>query len=249
MPGDHPRVDVLADEVVKSDAIVFEQAIGEARRAGFTDEEIQNGAVTFLLWGTGITKISGFDYVSYERLVTPVEILGGTNSAAVGEITDNYLNYTKTNANTDARDLFTRLQTWVGAHPVQHVNVASHSWGGAVAEFLALEHDTIAAELGPLPGGATMPLTVAAGVPGFIVGYNFIGPGVVDMDRTDGKRTIYEIDRPDDPVHVVSFNGDFGGHHYNIVWNGDFRGAYGVTTEDLSCHEVPGPCTTPPPAP
>jgi len=244
MAGDHPRVDVLADPIVKSDAVVFEQAIGAARRAGITDAEIEGGALTFLLWGAGITRLTGFDYVSYEGLTVPVTILGGTNSAAVGEISDNYFNYTKANASTDARDVHVRLQGYLAQHPAEHVIVASHSWGGAVGEYLSLEHEAIVAELGPLPGGATQPFTIAAGVPGFILGYDFIGPRVLDYDRPDGKRTVYEIDRPDDPVHAVSFDGDFGGHHYNIVWNGEFRGAYGVTTDDLSCHEVPGPCMT-----
>jgi hypothetical protein len=245
MGGTHPLVDVLADETVKSDAVVFEQAIGMAHRAGISDDDIQNGAVKFLLWGTGITKITGFDYVGYERLTVPVEILGGTNSAAIGGITENYLNYTKGNADIDARDVYSRLQAWLTDHPTEHVVVASHSWGGAVGEYLTLERDAIEADLGALPGGTTIPFTIADGVPGFIVGYNFIGPGVRDMDRSDGKRTVYEIDRPDDPVHEVSFDGDFGGHHYNIVWNGEFRGSYGITTEDLSCHEVPGPCAMP----
>jgi pimeloyl-ACP methyl ester carboxylesterase len=245
-----PVVDVRTHEVVRSDAVVFEQAIAAAHRAGFTDEQLEAGELTFLLWGAGFQRLEHFDYISYDHIRVRIDILGGTNSVASGLIEDNLLEYTAENANIDARDIYTRLQGWLAAHPSSRPRNAvmmSHSWGGAVAEYLALEQPTIAAELGPLADGdgtAAMPFTVAAGVPAFILGYPLLGPVVRDYERPWGKMYVYEHDRPDDPVHAMSFNGDFGGHHYNIVVGEEleFLGAYGISTMELSCHGAPGAC-------
>jgi len=240
----HPVVDVHDHEKVREDAVVFEQALAAAHRAGITDDEIENGALTFLLWGAGITKLSAFDYVSYDGVTMKIDILGGQNSCAVGGIVDNYLNYSLESANIDARDVYTRLGTWLTAHPAQDRNaiVMAHSWGGAVAEYLTLEFETISAEVGTLPQGTPMPFTVTAGVPAFVLGYNFIGPRVLDFERPSGTRMLYEIDRPDDPVHNMTFEGDFGGHHYDIVVGDQYLGFYGITTDKMACRGVAGSC-------
>jgi len=94
---------------------------------------------------------------------------------------------------------------------------------------------------GPLAdagGVAPMKLTVAAGVPGFILGTSLVGPGA----RYLGEGMLYEIDRPDDPVHAMDPSGDGDGHQYSILYGDDFQGSYGVTTTELSCAGVPGPC-------
>jgi hypothetical protein len=68
--------------------------------------------------------------------------------------------------------------------------------------------------------------------------YSFAGPGLRDV--TDGH--LYEVDRPDDPVHMLSPSGNGGGHQYDILFGTDFQGSYGVTTDELSCDGVPGAC-------
>src|SRR5204862_77348 len=70
--SDHPVVDVHDHEKVREDAVVFEQALAAAHRAGITDAEIESGALTFLLWGAGFTKLSAFDYVSYDGVTMPI---------------------------------------------------------------------------------------------------------------------------------------------------------------------------------
>jgi pimeloyl-ACP methyl ester carboxylesterase len=243
MPGEVPTADVLASEPVREDAVVFEQAIGVAERAGLSREQIENGDVTLLLWGAGFQRVQAFDYVSYERLRVRIQILGGENAVAVGLIEDHYFDYTRDNVDTDARDIYQRLSAWLSAHPAdgRNVVVVSHSYGGAVGEYLALEHDAIATV--PLPGATALPFTIAAGVPPYVLGYNFLGPRVVDLHPSDGSTSLaYEIDRPDDPVHNLTFQGDFHGHHYNIVFGDQFEGSYGVTTDKISCDTVPGPC-------
>ncbi len=220
---------------------MFEQAIGAAHRAGITDDELEAGAITFGLWGAGFTKLDGFDYLSYEGLRVHITVIGGENSCATGTVLDNLIAYSVANANTDASDLYARIQTWLAAHPAtapRDVVVASHSWGGAVAEYLAFHLDAIAGKAGPLPG-ATMPFTIAAGVPGFIPSYTFAGPGM----RPVGDNALYEIDRPDDPVHAVDPSGNPDGHQYDILFGDDYQGSYGVTTEAISCRGVPGPCS------
>jgi pimeloyl-ACP methyl ester carboxylesterase len=243
LPGDVPTADILANESVRTDAVVFEQAIGVAERAGLSREQIENGDVTLLIWGAGFERVQAFDYVSYDRLRVRVQVLGGQNAVAVGLIEDHYFDYTRDNVDTDARDIYQRLSDWLAAHPAdgRNVVVVSHSYGGAVGEYLALEHDTIAKV--PLPGDTALPFTISAGVPPYVVGYDFLGPRVMDLHPSDGSTSlVYEIDRPDDPVHNLTFQGDFRGHHYNIVFGDQFEGSYGVTTDKISCGTVPGPC-------
>jgi hypothetical protein len=103
--GSHPTVDVRQNATVAGDAVVFEQAIASAHRAGFTDADLDAGAVEFGLWGAGFTTIDGFDYVSYEGITLHVAVLGGENSCATGDIFVNLVNYTTTNANTDANNI------------------------------------------------------------------------------------------------------------------------------------------------
>jgi hypothetical protein len=250
MPGPVPLVDVRdpANAKVASDAIVFEQAIGAAHRAGITDQELEDGALTFALWGAGFTSLQAFDYQSYEGIRIRVTILGGTNSCATGLVVTNLLNYTKQNATIDATDLYTRTQAWFAAHPSpgapRHVIIDAHSWGGAVAEYLAYNLAAITAPLGPLTDGsgtATMPLTVADGVPAFLLGYTFPGPGL----RGYTNAWIYEVDRPDDPVHAMNPSGNPDGHNYDILVGSDFLGSYGVTTTELACAGVAGICAKP----
>ncbi|HUJ62666.1 MAG TPA: hypothetical protein VLX92_29390 [Kofleriaceae bacterium] len=231
LPGDDPVVDVRRSPMVAGDAVVFEQAIAAAHRAG-----IDPRALTFAIWGAGFTRLARFEYVSYEAIQLPVVVLGGTNSCASGDILHNLLNYSIDDADRDARDLYARTFAYLAAHPAPEVIVASHSWGGAVAEYLAGQLPSIEADLGPL--GARMPLTVADGVPGFVLGYTFAGPGL----RPFGDGQLYEIDRPDDPVHAMDPSGDPDGHQYTILFGDAFQGSYGVTTQQLSCAGVPGEC-------
>src|SRR5205814_1035767 len=157
---------------VASDAIVFEQAIGAAHRAGVDPAEL-----TFALWGAGITKISAFTYVSYEGLQISIEILGGENSCATGLIVENLVKYNLTNAEGDARDLYARTLMYPrGAD--SHVILSAHSWGGAVAEYLTENRGDIES------GGGVIGLgfTIAAGVPATIPNYRFAGPGLRELD-------------------------------------------------------------------
>jgi pimeloyl-ACP methyl ester carboxylesterase len=245
MPGDVPEVDVRTNQKIHDDAVVLEQAIATAERAGFTHEQIERGDLTLLMWGAGFQRVTAFEYTSFEHLRVRVDVLGGQNAVAVGMIVDHYIDYSQQNVDTDAHDVYRRLSDWLDAHPApsRNVVVVSHSYGGAVGEYLALEMDKIAADLGPLPAGAQMPFTIAAGVPPFVLGYNFLGPRVLDLHRADGTAALaYEIDRPDDPVHNLSFQGNFHGHYYNIVFGDEFEGCYGITTDEMSCGTEPGEC-------
>ena len=238
LPGDEPVADVRAITAVADDAIVFEQAIAAAHRAGISDAQLEAGALTFGLWGAGFKRVKAFTYVSWERLRIHVDVLGGTNSCATGTVVLNLLNYTTANADLDAIHLYADLQAWLAAHPARgNVVLASHSWGGGIAEWLVVHHDAIAAAHGPLPG-ATIQFAIAAGVPGFMPGYMFAGPGF----RSIGDIALYEVDRPDDPVHAMDPSGNPDGHQYDIVFGGDFQGAYGLTTTELSCKNVAGAC-------
>jgi hypothetical protein len=240
LSGPKPDVDVRTMSPVANDSIVFEQAIGAAHRAGITNAELEDGSVTFGIWGVGFTTRTDFIYVSYEGIRVPIHVLGGTSKCAVGSVPDNLLNYNTANAAADATDLYVKTQTWLTAHPnyvPQNVIVASHSWGGAVAEYLAFERDTIQSTNGPLLN-ATINFTIAMGVPEWVPSYSFAGPGLRDV--TDGK--LYEVDRPDDPVHKLDLTAKGGGHQYTILFGDDFKGSYGVTTEQLSCDGTPGPC-------
>jgi hypothetical protein len=242
-----PLVDVRQNATVAGDAVVLEQAIGAAHRAGFTATDLEAGALTFGMWGAGFTKLASFEYLSYEGIHIHVAVLGGENSAATGTIFSDLLNYSATAALTDAHDLYAKVQAWLAANPspagaARDVIFASHSWGGAVTEYLGFQLDEVEAAHGPL--GAQMPFTIAAGVPGIILGASLAGPGL----RPFNTGELYEIDRPDDPVHALDPSGDSDGHQYDILFGDQFQGSYGVTTMELSCAGTPGECPVPPPA-
>ena len=113
-------------------------AIGAPR--GITNDELEAGALTLGLWGAGFTHTTGFDYISWEGLRIHITVLGGENSCAHGLVAENLFKYTPENAARDANDLYAKIGAWVAAHPApREVIVASHSWGGAVAEYLAFE--------------------------------------------------------------------------------------------------------------
>jgi hypothetical protein len=244
--GTDPIVDVRDNPTVAGDAIVFEQAIAAVHRAGLSNDVLTSGSITLGLWGAGFTKLDAFEYVSYEGIQIHIVIFGGENSCATGSIFGNLFKYNTQDAQTDATAVYTSIQTWLAANPstsgsARNVIVASHSWGGAVSEYLGLSIAAIEAANGPLTDGAgiaPMKLTVAAGVPGFILGMSLVGPGLRDL--SEGK--LYEIDRPDDPVHAMNPSGNGGGHQYSIVIGDDFLGSYGVTTTELACDGVAGEC-------
>ncbi len=245
---DDPIVDVRQVQQVADDSVVFEQAIAAAHKANISVADLEAGTVTFAMWGAGFTSLTGFEYVSYEGIQIHIQVLGGENSCATGTIVTNIANYTTGNADTDARDLYTRTQTWLAANPSpngpRNVVVASHSWGGAVAEWLQFNLAQYISDIGPLTDGtgpAPMALTLADGVPELILNHPMEGPGTFTMQ----EGLLYEVDRPDDPVHVLDPNLNGGGHMYTIMYGSDFQGSYGITTEELSCDGVPGPCAPP----
>ena len=253
LPTANPLVvDVRQVAPVAGDAIVFEQAIGAAHRAGFSNADLEAGALTFGMWGAGFTKLDSFVYVSYEGIHLPIVVLGGENTCATGSIFADLLHYDTTDALTDANDLYAKIQAWLAANPSttgspRNVVIASHSWGGAVSEYLGDKLSQVEAIHGPLAdtgGIAAMPFTIAAGVPSFILSYSLAGPGM----RPFNKGYLYEIDRPDDPVHALDPSGDSDGHQYDILFGDAFQGSYGVTTMELSCAGVPGECPVPAPA-
>ena len=206
--------------------IVLEQAIAAAERAGISDADLETGALSLGLWGAGVTRTDRFTYRSLAGLTVSFDVLGGKSICAVGAAPENLLNYTRDSADTDARDLLARLPA--GA---TRISIVSHSWGGAVSEYLVQELAR---------GDPRFQLVVAAGVPGFIVGYAGDGPGL----RPVGTASLYEVDRPDDPIHTMHLSWDIEGHEYDIMYGDQFQGSYGITTEELSCHGVPGPCPT-----
>ena len=203
--------------------IVLEQAIGAAERAGISDADIEGGAVSFGLWGAGVTSTDHFTYRSLGGLTVQFTVLGGESVCAVGAAFQNILNYTKDSADKDARDLYARLP------PDTRITIVSHSWGGAVSEYLVQE---IAKD------DPRIPFVVAAGVPPALLDYSFPGPGL----RPVGTASVYEVDRPDDPIHTLHVSWDIEGHQYDIMYGDQFQGSYGITTDELSCHGVPGPC-------
>jgi hypothetical protein len=252
-PANPLVVDVTKVAPVAGDSVVFEQAIGAAQRAGFTDADLEAGAVTFGIWGAGFTKLTSFVYLSYEGIHLPVTILGGENTCATGSIFADLLNYNTTDALTDANDLYAKIQTYLAANPSstgapRNVVIASHSWGGALSEYLGFHLADVEAAHGALAdtgGVASMPFTIADGVPAFILSYSLAGPGI----RPLNGGYLYEVDRPDDPVHAMDPSGDGDGHMYTILYGDQFVGSYGVTTMELSCAGVPGECPVPPPPP
>lgn len=228
------------------DPIVLEQAIATAQRAGFSDGEIESGAVTLALWGAGTTA-DRFVYRSFDGLRVPFVGLGGLNACGTGSVPENLLNYTRDNVARDAADLYRRTQAWIAAHPSfvggpRQVTLVSHSWGGAIAEYLALELAEVAGAHGPLTdtgGPARLDFVVAAGVPSLIVGYHFLGS---TLRTVDTGVQVYEVNRPDDGVHGLDPAGAPGGHQYNIVVDDEFLGSYGLTTFELACNGVAGAC-------
>ncbi len=206
--------------------IVLEQAIAAATRAGFSSDDLAAGAVTLAVWGSGATT-ARFTYRSLGGLTVPFAVLGGENACAIGALPQNILHYTRDNADADARDLIARIAAF---DAVGQVTIVAHSWGGAVAEHVLLND---------LADGS-LAFVVAAGVPKAIVGEGFVGPGL----RPEGAASLYEIDRPDDPVHSFDFAWDIEGHQYDIIWGDTFVGSYGISTDELSCHRQPGACPT-----
>jgi len=236
------------DGRVDINPISLEQGLAAAHRAGFSDGELQSGALTFAVWGIGATKATAFTYLSLGGLRVRFEILGGKSICAVGALPQNLLHYTHDNVDADARDLYARIQTFLAQHPAPHVILAAHSWGGAVAEYVTKNLATLHDDLGPL-GDSTLAFTVAAGVPAMIVGDSFQGPGykVVESQHgaTELRTTCVEVDRPDDPVHMLQLSYDIEGHQYDIMYGDAFQGSYGITTLELSCHGAPGACPHP----
>jgi hypothetical protein len=204
--------------------IVLEQAIAAAQRAGLSNADIEAGAVGIAIWGSGATKVPGFAYHSLGGLTVHVDVLGGMNAAATGSLQDNLLNYSADHAKADAADLVSRAVAAAGGRPMA---VVAHSWGGAIVEYM--EQDA------PLPGAV---LAVTAGVPKVILDYDTLGPGL----HAENGAQLYEVDRPDDPVHQLDPSGDIEGHQYDIMFGDAFQGSYGITTTELSCRAMPGPC-------
>jgi hypothetical protein len=237
MTAEVPEISPRTNTRIADDAIVLEQAIAAAHRANIPNSQLEDGTIQFGMWGVGFLGThTSFTYVSYEGIRIPVDIIGGTSKCSMGSVAANLLNYSGDNANADATDLYIKTQSWLTMHPATNVIVASHSWGGAVAEYLAQELPTISSANGPL--GANMPFTIAMGVPGFVLGYTFNGPGL----RNTPQGLEYEVDRPDDPVHVLHAGEPGGGHQYDIMYGDAFQGSYGITTNEMSCETVPGPC-------
>ena len=217
----------------------LEAAIAAAHRAGRTDAELESGAVVLGIWGAGL-ELEAFHYVSLDGLRVTFHVIGGTSVAAVGGIVDNLPDYNAGAADEDARDLFQRLQAW---QPAGKVTLVAHSWGGVVAEYLASHYATYIADHGP---GATIAMVAAGGVPGFVPKFQTHGPGFRTVTTEDGEVRAdiftYEIARPDDPIRTLDPAGDGNGHRYIIRFGDDYRGWYGITTDELSCGDVPGEC-------
>lgn len=226
---------------------VLEEAIAAAQRAGFTDTQLEAGAVKLAMWGSGITKLAAFDYESLGGLRVRFDVVGGTSVCANGGIPENLANYNGGNAELDARDLYQRTQAWLGTHPGNGRNVVmvAHSWGGVVTEYVAKNLAQLEQDHGVLPG-ATVAYIVSGGVPGFLPGFAPLGPGFRTVESVAGDVTAsvrtYEVDRPDDPVHTFNFTVEGGGHSYIIMIGDAYQGWYGITTDELSCLGMPGVC-------
>jgi hypothetical protein len=235
--------------LIARDHLVFvdplEGAVAAAQRAGLSDDEIEGGAIAFGLWGTGVDSLDHVDYVSAGGLHVRFELIGGATVCGVGQVIDNVLDYNVANAELDARDLYRRTQAWLAGGPDRNVSFVSHSWGGVVAQYVATNLATLVHDHGPL--GADTAMVVAAGVPGIVPGFTPHGPGFRTVeskaDGIDAAIKSYEIDRPDDPVHSFNPSDRAGGHHYIIMIGEEHRGFYGITTDELSCVDVAGPCS------
>lgn len=230
--------------------IVLEQAIAATLRAGFSANDIADGAVTFAIWGSGAIHTPAFDYVGLGGVRARFVVLGGSHAAAVGGPAQNLGHYNTQTLDTDARDLYARTHAFLARAPSpapRHVIVVAHSWGGAIAEYLASHLASYARDAGALPDAALV-FAFCAGVPGLVPGYRFLGEGLryVTSTSADGAVALelaaFEVDRPDDPVHALDPSGDMEGHQYDIVFGDSFQGSYGITTMALSCRGVPGRC-------
>lgn len=218
---------------------VLEGAIAAARRAG-----VDPHAVELAIWGAGITK-PAFDYASLDGETYVFRVVGGKSVCATGGIPANITNYNTGNADTDARDLYRRLQTFTADRaPGTQVTLISHSWGGVVAEYFGQKLATYVADHGPLTADVTF--AIAAGVPAFVPGFTPHGAGFYTVTSSDGDVRgavkTYEVNRPDDPAHSFDPAGNGDGHHYIIRFGDEYRGWYGITTDELSCGDVPGIC-------
>jgi pimeloyl-ACP methyl ester carboxylesterase len=234
-PGEPPQIDAR-DHLGAVE--VLEGAIAAARRAGVDPQ-----AVELAIWGAGI-EAEAFHYASLDGAAVTFRVVGGKSVCATGGIPDNLTNYNASNADEDARDLYKRLQTFTAARPGKQITFVSHSWGGVVAEYFAQNLASYIVDHGPL--GADAAFAIAAGVPGFVPGFTPHGTGFYTIDSRDGDVRgavkTYEINRPDDPAHSFDPAGNGGGHHYIIRFGAEYRGWYGITTDDLSCGDVPGIC-------
>ena len=236
-PANPDAVEIEARDFIDN-VEVLEAAIAAAQRAGLSDAEIESGAVELGIWGAGITKLRAFRYHSFDGLHVRFDVLGGTSVCGIGGIPDNLLNYNGGNAELDARDLYRKAKAWLRPASERHVTLVSHSWGGVVAEYFAAHLATYVADEGAWPG-TDVAFVAAAGVPGFVPDFQPYGPGF----RTVGDATmVYEVDRPDDPVHTFDPQNGGGGHHYVIFDGTDYVGWYGITTDEIACRGVPGPC-------
>jgi hypothetical protein len=246
-PEQPEAVPVLDGRTVIAGADTFEGAIAAATRAGLTGPELEAGAVTFGVWGAGITKTTKVHYQSLGGLRVTFEVIGGASVCAFGGVAQNLLKYNRDNAEIDARDLYRRVQTWLEAEPSpdRNVIVVAHSWGGVVAEFLAQHLAMFEAQHDPLPE-ASVAFVIAAGVPALVPDFAPLGPNFRTVDSVEGEVTAsartYEIDRPDDPAHTFDPQGNPGGHHYIIMFGDSYEGFYGITTDELSCAGTPGAC-------
>ena len=244
---ERPNAVEVDGRTLLSNVEVIEAAIAAAQRAGISDADLEGGVVTLGIWGSGITKLSSFRYLSLGKLHVRIEVLGGTSKCAVGGIPENLGNYNAGNAKADAEDLYQRTAAWLGESSAQrNVILASHSWGGVVAEYVASNLAELAAFNGPLPGGSAFAFEIAGGVPGFVPDFIPHGPGFRTVTSTYKDATAamksYEVNRPDDPVHSFNPRETGGGHHYVIMFGDDYQGWYGITTDEMSCVDIPGPC-------
>ena len=214
---------------------VLEAAIAAAERSNVSPH-----AVELAIWGAGITKTDAFHYISLDGHRVTFRVIGGTSVCAIGGIAENLPNYNAGNADRDARDLYQKLAAW---RPGGKVTLVAHSWGGIAAEYLASHFATYIADHGP---GANVVFVAAGGVPGYVPMFKPHGRGFRTVTSRDGEIEshikTYEVDRPDDPVHSFNPRGNGNGHHYIIRFGEDYRGWYGITTDELSCGDVPGIC-------
>jgi hypothetical protein len=234
-PGEIPMID--GREYV-SVVEVLEGAIAAARRAGVDPQSVE-----LAIWGAGITKTTAFHYASLDGARVTFRVVGGLSLCATGGIPDNLTNYNAGNADKDARDLYRRLQTFTAGQPRQ-ITFVSHSWGGVVAEYFAQHLATYSEDHGALDADVTF--AIAAGVPAIVPGFTPHGDGFWTITSRDGdeERDVktYEINRPDDPAHSFDPNGNGYGHHYIVRFGEEYRGYYGITTDEMSCGDVPGVC-------